>query len=705
MKTVKPSHSSKRQQLPQKRNSRPRPEWLRRDLPSFLDASASVSATTFGARRLPEIKALWSVEKHRSSLPLQQSTASAASSTVLDGGLASGGGKTASRHLRRRAASHKSRRRHRFPTGTDDNNDTAPTSTTTLTTTLTTTTKATTTQPCRRARRKPALLMEQHQVWGTAPSVETTMVHWIPTHVWHTKRFHMENIFGWKVPLQHANRGARAALRMVKEGHSTIQDVTWRNVCLVVGCKQLSTLISTLQRFCPLLLAENPKSILSGASFGQGMLHDMDCFPRLAIGPAKWWISRMMPFHGTSQTTNCCWAHFFVHPCILNTVESILIEVSSAQDWEPVRRIGLATLQLRGRDATSDLLTTLNANKQENISETIDGDLPHLAAIGITGEENLVKSYNMQLENLNQEDTSFKENRTIVVRQSDRVDAAGVIGWDIVCMPSTAKDIFIDLCTRGTSRAIGLVEEAYLSLEADPPVPIFPRDYPDTPSGQLYWDPGSDQDMIRVRQTLENGWGRLKPEKADSVVQWKSLVGEDENGVLVVRGNFGQPFVQLMHDGASSYAFSQDSSSGRRPRRKVSPIGSLVMAPPLSRAAAKQHLDACRTLLASLTLPAVISCQLRVDGRGTIGAGTRLSASMAGETLVLGYATMGSFSTTTGLYRGTGFISAERFLTLLQSNSGPIFVIEPSTQKIGIRVAYDDDEGKIKGMVALFISL
>jgi hypothetical protein len=683
MKTVKPSHSCKRQR-PQKRSSRPRPEWVKRDLPAFLDASASVSATTFGARRLPEIKALWRVEKRR---PLLQAT------TTVSEGLASGGGKTASRHLRRRATSHKSRRRHRFPTGTEDN-DKALTATTT---------KATTTaRPCRRARRKPALLIEQHQVWATT-SVETTTVNWMPTHVWHTKRFHIDTIFGWKVPLQHANRGARAALRMVKEGHSTIQDVTWRNACLVVGCKQLSTLISSLQRFCPLLLAENSKSILSGASFGEGMLHEMDSFPRLAIGPAKWWISRMMPFQGTCQDTNWCWAHFFVHPCILITVESMLAELSKVQDWESVRRIGIATLQLRGRDATSDLLNALK-NNQDNTSEKIDEGIPHLAAIGITGKENFVKSYNNQLENVNQE-TSFKEGRTIVVRQMDRVDAAGVIGWDIVCLPSTAKGMFIDLCTCGTSRAIGLVEEAYLCLEADPPVPSFPRDYPDTPSGQLYWDPGSDQDMIRVRQTLENGWGRLKPEKASSVVQWKSLVGEDENGVVVVRGNFGQPFLHLMHDGASSHAFSQDSSSIRRPRRKVRPLGSLVVAPPLSRGTASQHVDACKTLLASLSLPAVIPCQLRVDGRGTIGAGNRLSAVIAGETVVLGYATMGSFSTTTGLCRGTGFISAARFLTLLRSNSGPIFVIEPSTQNIGIRVAYDDDEGNTKGMVALFISI
>jgi hypothetical protein len=63
-----------------------------KNLPSFFDVSGSVSVATFGARRLPEIKALWAqVEQQKTQLP-----------SIGAKALESGGGKTSSRHLRRR---------------------------------------------------------------------------------------------------------------------------------------------------------------------------------------------------------------------------------------------------------------------------------------------------------------------------------------------------------------------------------------------------------------------------------------------------------------------------------------------------------------------------------------------------------------------------------------------------------------------------
>ena len=656
-----------------------RPDWLKGDLPAFLDASASVSATTFGARRLPEIKSLWRVCVDNQP------------TITFNGGLRSGGGKTASRHLRRRTASHKSRRRHRFPEGSEEKETDKPPS-------------------CRKARRRPNLLREQHEVWAHTSTdssnnllTNTAMtVNWIPTHLWHTKRFHMETLFGWKVPLQHCNRGARAILRMVKDGHSTVQDVTWRNMGLVVGCQQLSTLLQTFKRLCPSIITENVEAIMSGDSFGEGILHKLDCFPNNAIAPAKWYISQLQ-MDGRVQPGDYWWIHIFVHPCIIHTLEVILTDISKNNDWTFVRRMGMATLQLRGENATSHLFSVLNLNPPGNSLEEMDQILPHLSVVGHKGQVKFIHSHSLALEDptLN----VLQECHTLLVRQCSQKNAYGVMGWDILCLPTTARDIFMALSsTHGMSRAIGILEEDHLNREADPPIPNFPRDYPDTTMGQLYWDPGKNQSMRHLRKTLENGWGRLKSKESNVVVKWTLLVSNDKDNLVVIRGNFGQPFVELLQMGAGSYLQSQQLSM-RRNRRMVQPLSAMVFTPPLTNKASKQYGLACTTLLQSLSLPAIIQCQLYVHGRGTIVAGDQLLIMIAGSTQILGYATYGGFSSSRGLCHGSGFISAARLLTLLQCNSLNCIVIHPSNHNVGVQVAYCDHTGNTKGMLDVLLSL
>ena len=678
----------KQQQQPAKRC---RQDWSQRiQLPSFLDASASVSATTFGARRLPEIKSLWRATL--SSLSSEQHHGAAAAAAAAAAGLKSGGGKTATRHLRRRTTSHQPRRRHRFPQGNDD----------VVTKETTQTTKKI---PCRRARRKPKLLDENHQVWANsatqsvADHFDSSIHRWMPTHQWHTKRFHMGTLFGWKVALQHTNRGSRAIVRMIQEGYSTIQDVTWRNSCLVVGCKERSTLIQSLQRVCPSFTTGDPNNSCTGASFGEGMMHQIDSFPNDAIGPIKWWISRI-PLDGAVQAKDHWWVHLFIHPCILPIVEKLMEGLSKNEDWVLVRQMRIATLQLRGKQSTSQLLTVLNSNNTTNNADGIDQELPHLAAIINDGQDDFVKSYKIQLEKPTYQ--ALKVDTTLVVRQNDRDDADGVIGWDILCLPTMAKDLFIALnSTQGTARAIGLIEESHLYLEADPPVPIFPRDFPDTPSGKQYWNPGDNHDMIRLRQALENGWGRLEPKETNAVIHWESLVDNDEKCIVVVRGNFGQPFLDIVQHGTSSHSICQESPV-RRTRRKIRPPGSLIVAPPLSQEASKDHVEACRSLLESLSLPAMIRCLLFVDGRGTIDAGDSLLLTIANNVVILGFVTTGGFSRKRGACRGTGFISAARLLAYLHDNTIPDYVIDSLTQSSGIRVTYNGKDGNTKGMVVLF---
>ena len=150
-------------------------------LPRFLDSTGAVTAGTFSARRLPEMKSLWrSYLKSRHAeaavgaggASASGAAASAAASRLDDSwNYRSGGRKASDRHLRRRTGSHHRRRRHRFPRGfpadndirkgedggaggVDDTIDTG----------------GDIKMPCRRARRKAAVLREAHRGWQTQPS-------------------------------------------------------------------------------------------------------------------------------------------------------------------------------------------------------------------------------------------------------------------------------------------------------------------------------------------------------------------------------------------------------------------------------------------------------------------------------------------------------------------------------------------------------
>jgi hypothetical protein len=56
---------------------------------------------------------------------------------------------------------------------------------------------------------------------------------------------------------------------------------------------------------------------------------------------------------------------------------------------------------------------------------------------------------------------------------------------------------------------IGISEEMYLALECDPPMLIFPRDYPDTVEGMRYWNDNTTSEWNDMRHYWEGGGGRI----------------------------------------------------------------------------------------------------------------------------------------------------------------------------------------------------
>ena len=284
---------------------------------------------------------------------------------------------------------------------------------------------------------------------------------------------------------------------------------------------------------------------------------------------------------------------------------------------------------------------------------------------------------------------------------------------DVLCAPSMARDIFLCLNNNGGACAVGLAEEANAALEAEPPISTFPRDFPDTMTGEAYWS-GQDSEWNIVRCCQEHGsrGGRFKTELKRTAkthasetysggihyhpIDWKSITDcieetvkeekviekhkdEGTGGVEVVRGAFGAPFAQAL---TSSGRFAADTETEvsntnnvkkRRPRRRVRPANVAAHAEPLGDDEADAHENMCQMLLSSLSLPALLRCHLSIEGKGNLLPGATIfecnkdakSESKCGTDTTLGYVVAGSFSSNRGLCHGPGFVGAARLLQSL----------------------------------------
>jgi hypothetical protein len=745
------------------------------DLPTFLDASASVSASIFGARRLPELKSLYQEQQQQASKV--KATADPPEQCFL-----SSGGKTSARHLRRRITSMHRRIRHRFPTGRkptiqssmtrEDELEGDATTATTATTTTAEKVKSTT----RRARRNNrAILCSEHFGWQRTPTEEhmnkdtTTANHsnnnnvihyWMTTHLWHTKRFHIDSLWGWKVPLVHNNRGARASLRL-SQTKAWVQDVSWRTQPIDVRSTSFPLLLQAMSRICPNIAQS--KAVLSGSQVGQGVVHHVDQFPNGAIGPASW---RIFPQKNAAGSIKAEWVFQLlgVHPSIRSTILECLGTLSKQHaELTIVGQVngGRSCLQLRGVNATETLRKVLAPKATDALQSwewnwkwTTVGDdqasgsdtLPRGAIFSVqvdltasttdTGNEipapatwsnpeaaaKHVKSVQDAISNWDPSRPEYDEHSSLgdaitkdtvlLIFQKPRepdhncVANQAICGWDIICSPDLAKDIWNLLVVVNEVFPIGIVEEAQLMLECQPPVPLFPRDYVDTEESKKYWS-GTDPDWKRVRQLWQGGWGRLPVDKEPAA--WSPLSFNDlilipevvatkddtdtdetkpdseplEQRVVVVRGAFGQPFCDALGGCAKMAPTPDDQSSKpkpptRRKRRRTRHPTQLVSAMPLSNDQAQEFTETCRLLQTSLTLPAVLLCHVQVSGPGTILPGARLlfrnngdgddkPTSLVPSSAPLGIVTAGGFSPARGSCHGVGIVGAARLLEVLAS--------------------------------------
>ena len=691
----------------------------------FLDSSATVHAGLFGARRLPEIKSLWRHVVHlegnfESNLHSVLTTTSASSRRKVG---ESGGGKISSRHLRRRTGSHKRRRRNRFPRGaessnyTDSNNNNEETSEQ-LNQQKGQNTSQLIEQKCRRARRKPSLLKQAHSSWWNQELRQQITenhkdYHWLPTHLWHAKRFHLSSsiIFSWAVPLLHTNRGSRASLRLATSQANpkcTLQDATWEiDGCAVVlranqgerssnlGDEIVDILKVLLERITDIELDDD--CLVSGQRSVEGLIHEIDSLPTGLVGPGTFLFK---PMNGVVSCSKDDIVSIFVHPAIRLKVMNILSSLIEKHDSDIEISIEVATepyslLRVRGVSSTATVAKVLTIDWADVLPNYVDVDKIDDGTL-LKIKRPLITS-------------TAKQSSSQIILKSHRPNQYNIhlkqnvacSGWDILCHPSIFNDLFQAFVREGGSCAIGLVENARARLEASPPLPTFPRDYPDSTEGKLYWE-GKSEDWKIIRNCIEGSWGRnnqliranvkvdcretpteepekLKCKKCKSLrINWPSIVSSNNNqSVIVVRGSFGAPFLQLLH-GCGRFLDKVDPDNSkrqkRRPRRAMRPSNLAVHVPPLSKSEKEAHSKLCQQLKASLSLPALLRCEVFFVGKGLPSVGDFIfsftargdnSVKSADNQIPLGLVIAGCFSPTRGRSIGVAFVSAAKFIDAL----------------------------------------
>lgn len=768
-------------------------------LPRFLDSTGAVTAGTFAARRLPEMKSLWrsflSTKHAKSDAITFRNVGSVAPSTSATAPITddaalyrSGGRKTSDRHLRRRTGSHSRRRRHRYPAGdvlpqsegasTGDQMKTNESGDVIITNGKKSNEQGK--KQCRRARRKRGTMREAHRHWQVTPPVEMSTLSssleqndpsetsafpskWLETHLWHTKRFHMGNLFGWSVPLVHTGRGTAAALRLAQT-NCTVQDATWSidGGAVVLCAPSMEALCVTLAKICG-EQAEilQDKMVLSGMRWGEGTVHQPGAYPLGVIGPARFLFYRQEK-NGNAGNAEEYHVAIFVHPAIRGKLYEALGSVTGADDCESsLDQIagGLSLIQVRGTNAMNAIRSALRPTSEndkgmswDQVSQSYQAHtiLPHGTVMPVKFSPMLSTTSTPQTEHVDVAKANQMKEDIIThiakVNDSKLLDLVPSIsgigsnkfaalishrrnngtsqgchntascGWDILCSPAMTNEIFLCLNNKGGACAIGLAEEASSALEAEPPIAVFPRDFPDTETGEAYWS-GHNSEWNIVRCCYENGaqGGRFKTELKRTLktqilntitggisyqsIDWSSItdrkvkideeadndgnVGIVSSGVEVVRGTFGAPFAQALTGSGRFTAEDQGASfrksdgKKRSPRRRVRPSNVAVNAEPLEDEEADAHENMCQMLLSSLSLPALLRCHILVEGKGNLAAGATIfeynkepatQEKNPDSCTKLGYVVVGTFSICRGQCHGPGFVGAAKLLQNLIEN-------------------------------------
>ena len=491
---------------------------------------------------------------------------------------------------------------------------------------------------------------------------------WISTHIWHAKRFHMHDLWGWQVPLLHTNRGTQAAVRLVsKDEKCLVQDVTWKVQpveCRITDPKNMTTLQPALRRIFPDFV-EPTHSQESGKvlmTYGTTMFHEVDQHPMRAIGPVSYLIQSTPILSPTQhEGDEYTFFYFWVHPSIrtmfirqIHIVLNVFSSSSVTKGPYPSIDGGVSCLQLRGKYAINCLQKCLSDHDDFSSIATIN------QKITVQNEQRVPNQC-----------VSFTLNNPAVLcvwiqpRDPTKPSNYGVCGLDIFGSPESVKDLFLRLILRGGACPIGLIEEEAIRLEAQPPMTMFPRDFPDTEQGVAYWQSGESRDWTLLREHDYGSTGRIRNSPLSSLsIAWTEVVPIDTDQIVLLRGPFLKPFLDALESlGRSLTTQKARGSKFKKIRRRVVNRNKPRKVPkPSTEERAEHESYYCEKMAQSLSLPAALLCHVAIYGPGTMEMGTPLYRYGVASDELLGYAVGGSFSPSLGFYHGKAVVGASALL-------------------------------------------
>ena len=168
-------------------------------------------------------------------------------------------------------------------------------------------------RPSRKFRRKPDNLMKEYT------RRQRTNI-WLETHIWHSKRFHMKNVWGYKLPESSCDKTYRSSYRATSK-HCLMQDISYH------GCIELTAPVDHIRnKFMTITNPRNTLSIcaktyLKGNREGSLDLYKQNSYPLGAFGCVNfiWKPDELSP------SIRTLW--LFVHPSFYRNVVDEFVDI------------------------------------------------------------------------------------------------------------------------------------------------------------------------------------------------------------------------------------------------------------------------------------------------------------------------------------------------------------------------------------------
>jgi ribonuclease P/MRP protein subunit POP1 len=167
-------------------------------------------------------------------------------------------------------------------------------------------------RPSRKYRRKPSNLIKEY--------IRRQRNHvWLETHIWHAKRYHMANLWGYTLPFSPCDKRYRSAYKAISK-HCLLNDISY------YGCIEITASLEVLKESFARLSPEcgltiTAKAFMSGCREGIVDLFKIDNYPLCGIGKVQvlW-----RPDDPENPDLKSVW--FFVHPSIYqNVLEEFIV--------------------------------------------------------------------------------------------------------------------------------------------------------------------------------------------------------------------------------------------------------------------------------------------------------------------------------------------------------------------------------------------